>query len=80
MYGFLQYNPELANIFEGVKVDLQGITLLEQEGKDNLINFANTGLGEINYQGYLSEVTPAHLHTGNQVLLSYEVILAVKTI
>ncbi|XP_037388784.1 prominin 1 b isoform X11 [Pygocentrus nattereri] len=50
------YNQELANIFEGVKVDLQGIILLEQEGKDNLINFANTGLGEINYQAYLSEV------------------------
>ncbi|KAL7855755.1 hypothetical protein AOLI_G00193590 [Acnodon oligacanthus] len=50
------YNQELANIFEGVKVDLQGIILLEQEGKDNLINFANTGLGEINYQTYLSEV------------------------
>ncbi|XP_036439366.1 prominin 1 b [Colossoma macropomum] len=50
------YNQELANIFGGVKVDLQGIILLEQEGKDNLINFANTGLGEINYQAYLSEV------------------------
>ncbi|KAI4875704.1 hypothetical protein NFI96_023372, partial [Prochilodus magdalenae] len=50
------YKHELANIFEGVKVDLQGVILLEQEGKDNLINFANTGLGEINYQAYLSEV------------------------
>lgn len=50
------YNPELAKILEGVNVDLQGIILLEQEGKDNLINFANTGLGEINYPGYLTEV------------------------
>ncbi|XP_066516144.1 prominin 1 b [Hoplias malabaricus] len=50
------YNRELANIFEGVKVDLQGVILLDQEGKDNLINFANTGLGEINYQAYLAEV------------------------
>uniref|UniRef100_A0A4W4F0T2 Prominin 1 b n=1 Tax=Electrophorus electricus TaxID=8005 RepID=A0A4W4F0T2_ELEEL len=44
------------SIFEGLNVDLQGIILLEQEGKDNLINFANTGLGEINYQAYLSVV------------------------
>uniref|UniRef100_A0A8B9LWR8 Prominin-1-A-like n=1 Tax=Astyanax mexicanus TaxID=7994 RepID=A0A8B9LWR8_ASTMX len=50
------YNPELASILERVNVDLQGVTLLEPEGKDNLINFANTGLGEINYPGYLTEV------------------------
>lgn len=31
--------------------------LLEQEGKDNLIDFANTGVGEIDYQAYLTEVT-----------------------
>lgn len=31
--------------------------LLEQEGKDNLIDFANTGIGEIDYQAYLTEVT-----------------------
>ncbi|XP_026882321.1 prominin 1 b [Electrophorus electricus] len=50
------FNDELTEIFEGLNVDLQGIILLEQEGKDNLINFANTGLGEINYQAYLSVV------------------------
>lgn len=31
--------------------------LLEQEGKDNLIDFANTGIGDIDYQAYLTEVT-----------------------
>ncbi|XP_030643910.1 prominin 1 b [Chanos chanos] len=50
------FNRELATIFRGVTIDLQGISLLDQEGKDNLINFANTGIGEINYQAYLSEV------------------------
>jgi len=42
-----------------VNVDLQGMLLLEQEGKDNLIDFANTGIGEIDYQAYLTEVTLA---------------------
>ncbi|XP_051983504.1 prominin-1-A-like isoform X2 [Xyrauchen texanus] len=50
------YNQELAEIFNSVSVDLQGIILLEHEGKDNLIDFANTGIGEIDYQAYLSEV------------------------
>ncbi|XP_053336287.1 prominin 1 b isoform X2 [Clarias gariepinus] len=49
-------NHDLAEIFEGVSVDLDGIILLDEEGKDNLINFANAGLGDINYQAYLSEV------------------------
>lgn len=31
--------------------------LLEQEGKDNLIDFANIGIGDIDYQTYLTEVT-----------------------
>ncbi|XP_050966869.1 prominin 1 b isoform X5 [Labeo rohita] len=50
------YSPELAKILNSVNVDLQGMFLLEQEGKDNLIGFANTGLGDIDYQAYLTEV------------------------
>ncbi|XP_073698398.1 prominin 1 b isoform X1 [Garra rufa] len=50
------YNPELNKIFNSVNVDLQGMVLLEQEGKDNLIDFANTGVGDIDYQAYLTEV------------------------
>ncbi|XP_026127037.1 prominin-1-A-like [Carassius auratus] len=49
-------NLELTEIFNSVTVDLQGMLLLEQEGKDNLIDFANTGIGEIDYQAYLTEV------------------------
>uniref|UniRef100_W5UFM4 Prominin-1-A n=1 Tax=Ictalurus punctatus TaxID=7998 RepID=W5UFM4_ICTPU len=49
-------NHDLAAIFEEVNVDLEGIILLGEEGKDNLINFANAGLGEINYEAYFSEV------------------------
>uniref|UniRef100_A0A8C2BDS8 Prominin 1 b n=1 Tax=Cyprinus carpio TaxID=7962 RepID=A0A8C2BDS8_CYPCA len=39
-----------------VNVDLKGMFLLEQEGKNNLVDFANTGIGDIDYQAYLSEV------------------------
>ncbi|XP_046901838.1 prominin 1 b [Hypomesus transpacificus] len=50
------YNKDLSKVFEGVKIDLQNIQLLDPEGRDNLINFANTGVGEINFAAYLAEV------------------------
>uniref|UniRef100_A0A8C2ZH65 Prominin 1 b n=1 Tax=Cyclopterus lumpus TaxID=8103 RepID=A0A8C2ZH65_CYCLU len=49
------YNRDLAKVFESVQVDLQDITLLEQAGRDNLINFANSGIGNIDYEAYLAE-------------------------
>ena len=51
-----QYNKDLAKVFENVQVDLQDIALLEKAGRDNLINFANSGIGQIDYETYLSEV------------------------
>lgn len=50
------YNKDLAKVFESVQVDLQDITLLEQAGRDNLINFANSGLGQIDYEAYMAEI------------------------
>lgn len=50
------YNRDLAKVFEGIQVDLQDVTLLEQAGRDNLINFANSGIGHIDYENYLAEV------------------------
>ncbi|XP_041789032.1 prominin 1 b isoform X2 [Chelmon rostratus] len=50
------YNRDLAKVFDSVQVDLQDITLLEQAGRDNLINFANSGVGQIDYEAYLAEV------------------------
>ncbi|KAM4603771.1 prominin 1 b isoform 2-T2 [Polymixia lowei] len=50
------YNKDLANVFESVKINLQDIALLEQEGRDSLINFANSGVGDIDYAAYLAEV------------------------
>uniref|UniRef100_A0AAQ5YJ37 Prominin 1 b n=1 Tax=Amphiprion ocellaris TaxID=80972 RepID=A0AAQ5YJ37_AMPOC len=46
----------IVKLFEGVQVDLQNVTLLEQAGRDNLINFANSGIGQIDYDAYLTEV------------------------
>ncbi|XP_031719239.1 prominin 1 b isoform X4 [Anarrhichthys ocellatus] len=51
------YNRDLAKVFESVQVDLHDITLLEQAGRDSLINFANSGVGNIDYEAYLAEVT-----------------------
>ncbi|XP_070683792.1 prominin 1 b [Pempheris klunzingeri] len=50
------YNKDLAKVFDSVQVDLHDITLLEQAGRDNLINFANSGLGQIDFEAYLAEV------------------------
>ncbi|TNM85791.1 hypothetical protein fugu_008062 [Takifugu bimaculatus] len=50
------YNKDLAKVFESVQVDLQGISLLEQAGRDALINFANSGIGYIDYDSYLAEL------------------------
>ncbi|XP_047434193.1 prominin 1 b isoform X2 [Mugil cephalus] len=50
------YNKDLAKVLESVQVDLQDITLLEQSGRDNLISFANSGIGQIDYNAYLAEV------------------------
>lgn len=43
-------------MFDSVQVDLQGVLLLEQAGRDALINFANSGIGYIDYDSYLAEV------------------------
>uniref|UniRef100_A0A8C5H2F2 Prominin-1-A-like n=1 Tax=Gouania willdenowi TaxID=441366 RepID=A0A8C5H2F2_GOUWI len=40
-----------------VRINLQDVTLLEQAGRDNLINFANSGIGHIDYEAYLAEVS-----------------------
>ncbi|KAJ3614100.1 hypothetical protein NHX12_017677 [Muraenolepis orangiensis] len=50
------YNKDLANVFESVNIQLQDISLLEQDGRDALISFANSGIGEINFAAYLAEV------------------------
>ncbi|XP_062380566.1 prominin-1-A isoform X1 [Sardina pilchardus] len=50
------FTEDVARVIDGVKVDLRGIILLEAEGKDNLVRFTETGIGDINYAAYLEEV------------------------
>ncbi|XP_041931310.1 prominin-1-A isoform X4 [Alosa sapidissima] len=50
------FTEDVAHVIDGVKVDLRGIILLESEGKDNLVRFTETGIGDINYADYLEEV------------------------
>uniref|UniRef100_A0A8C1NRD0 Prominin 1 b n=1 Tax=Cyprinus carpio TaxID=7962 RepID=A0A8C1NRD0_CYPCA len=55
--GMLFQDPNIdLTIFNSVNVDLKGMFLLEQEGKNHLVDFANTGIGDIDYQAYLTEV------------------------
>uniref|UniRef100_A0A672MP15 Prominin-1-A-like n=1 Tax=Sinocyclocheilus grahami TaxID=75366 RepID=A0A672MP15_SINGR len=53
---FLQYSKDVSRKFEGLKVDLRDIILLESEGKQNLISFTETGINEIDFAAYLEEV------------------------
>ncbi|XP_023848505.1 prominin-1-A-like isoform X1 [Salvelinus sp. IW2-2015] len=50
------YTKEVGKMFNGVKIDLRVIVLLESEGKQNLIGFSETGVDRINYAAYLEEV------------------------
>ncbi|XP_009289544.1 prominin-1-A isoform X7 [Danio rerio] len=50
------YSKDVSRKFEGLKVDLRGIILLESEGKVNLNNFSETGINEIDFAAYLEEV------------------------
>ncbi|TRY54676.1 hypothetical protein DNTS_031216 [Danionella cerebrum] len=50
------YSREVSRRFDGVKVDLRAIILLESEGKQNLISFTETGISEINFAAFLNEV------------------------
>lgn len=52
-----QFTKDVVAQLDGVKIDLRGIILLEAEGKQNLLDFSEAGLMEINYADYLEEVT-----------------------
>ncbi|KAM9376423.1 prominin-1-A [Pholidichthys leucotaenia] len=50
------FTKDVVSQLESVKIDLRSIILLEPEGKQNLLNFSEAGLSEINYADYLEEV------------------------
>uniref|UniRef100_A0AAX7VGE3 Prominin 1 b n=1 Tax=Astatotilapia calliptera TaxID=8154 RepID=A0AAX7VGE3_ASTCA len=43
-------------VVSNLYIDLRGIILLEAEGRQNLLDFSEAGLSEINYADYLEEV------------------------
>ncbi|XP_044219521.1 prominin-1-A isoform X7 [Thunnus albacares] len=50
------FTKDMVGQLDSVKIDLRGIILLEAEGKQNLLDFSEAGLSEINYADYLEEV------------------------
>ncbi|XP_076878476.1 prominin-1-A isoform X5 [Brachyhypopomus gauderio] len=56
------YTKDVSHNFEGMKIDLRSITLLDSEGKQNLLSFAETGIGEINFAAYLEELNKGVTH------------------
>ncbi|XP_037316847.2 prominin-1-A isoform X5 [Pungitius pungitius] len=50
------FTKDVVSQLDGVRIDLRGIILLEAEGRQNLLDFSEAGLSEINYADYLEEV------------------------
>ncbi|XP_055080775.1 prominin-1-A isoform X2 [Periophthalmus magnuspinnatus] len=50
------FTKDVVEELDTVKIDLRTITLLEAEGKRNLLDFSEAGLSEINHADYLEEV------------------------
>lgn len=55
-FPYLQFTKDVVGQLNTVKIDLRGIILLEAEGKQNLQDFSEAGLSDINYADYLEEV------------------------
>lgn len=63
-----QFTKDIVAQLDSVKIDLRRITLLEAEGKQNLLDFSEAGLAEINYADYLEEVTHTVTNTPNKII------------
>uniref|UniRef100_A0A8C6UZI1 Prominin 1a n=1 Tax=Neogobius melanostomus TaxID=47308 RepID=A0A8C6UZI1_9GOBI len=50
------FTKDVVDELDTVKIDLRTIILLEAEGKQNLLDFSEAGLSEINHADYLEEV------------------------
>ncbi|XP_014866529.1 PREDICTED: prominin-1-A-like isoform X9 [Poecilia mexicana] len=50
------FTKDVVHQLENFRIDLRAIILLEAEGKQNLLDFSEAGLSEINYADYLDEV------------------------
>lgn len=50
------FTKDVVGQLDTMKIDLRSIILLEAEGKQNLLDFSESGVSEINYADYLEEV------------------------
>ncbi|XP_036619445.1 prominin-1 [Trichosurus vulpecula] len=51
-----QYTQDLTVQFESIKINLSTIVLLDEVGKENLLNFSFSGIDGIDFAAYLAEV------------------------
>ncbi|KAF7248101.1 Prominin-1-A [Varanus komodoensis] len=50
------YAEDVSLKIKHINIDLSSIVLLDEIGKENLINFSSSGINEINFAAYLSEI------------------------
>ncbi|XP_072352516.1 prominin-1-A-like isoform X4 [Scyliorhinus torazame] len=62
-----EHGTYLTDIFANINVNLSNIVILDEEAKEGLRNFTNTGIDQINFTAYIIElkksVTKVNLHT-----------------
>lgn len=51
-----QYTEDVSLKIEHINVNLSNIVLLDEIGKQNLLNFSSSGIDGINFAAYLTEV------------------------
>lgn len=52
-----QYTEDVALKIEHIQINLSKIILLDEIGKENLLNFSSSGIEGINFAAYLAEVS-----------------------
>ncbi|XP_051784222.1 prominin-1-A-like isoform X5 [Erpetoichthys calabaricus] len=50
------YTKNVLDMLGNINVNMSAVILLEDAGRQNLINFTQTGIGSINYPAYLAEI------------------------
>uniref|UniRef100_A0A8D0AZH9 Prominin 1 n=1 Tax=Salvator merianae TaxID=96440 RepID=A0A8D0AZH9_SALMN len=50
------YAEEVSLKIKHININLSNIVLLDETGKENLLNFSSSGINEINFAAYLSEI------------------------
>lgn len=56
LFCFPQYTEDIALKIEHIQINLSKIILLDEIGKENLLNFSSSGIEGINFAAYLTEV------------------------